>query len=739
VQVTRTLLDWIRRGLALDVDVLRLDTFEQIQQQSQQHLVSPWGLDEQEAFDGATTLHVRPASGPAGEARGALWLSPRGAFGHYLRRTLSGGGPLPVPEREAICRDVLDILQRGNLLQPMPGVNGRPGYRLKSAGLRWCAGEGTRAFHDPLRIPNLPEGGGRTNPFFIRVYRELATEFHRMEAREHTAQVPSDVRQEREQDFRAGRLPILFCSPTMELGVDIAELVVVNLRNVPPTPANYAQRSGRAGRSGQPALVFAYCTSGSPHDQYFLARPERMVAGQVLPPRLDLGNEDLVRAHIHSIWLAQSGLSLGRSLMDILDMQGGPNQAPSAPLLPSVRDALDNAHARARARVCAERILLAMKGELARADWWTPDWLDQVLARLPLAFEEACERWRTLYRAAWRQRAIQDQIVIDHSRPAHERERAKNLRREAETQLELLTRAENLAQSDFYSYRYLASEGFLPGYSFPRLPLSAYIPARQTRAGRDEFVTRPRFLAISEFGPRAIVYHKGSRYRIHRVLLPVPDDPTHTSVALTRAKRCDECGYLHALGAGPGPDRCERCEALLPGERSNLFRLQNVSTRRRDKITCDEEERLRLGYILRTGVRFAQHEGETVCRLATVREGETEIARMHYGPAATLWRFNLGWRRSRQETGFMLDVERGLWGSNHRPGRSGARRRRSGAPGDARHPLRGRSAKLPPIRGHGPRTHRRLHGLPPGRTEDRPPGLLPTRGLRAGGRATPRR
>ena len=93
-------------------------------------------------------------------------------------------------------------------------------------------------------------------------------------------------------------------------------------------------------------------------------------------------------------------------------------------------------------------------------------------------------------------------MAIDPRAPAHAREEARRRQGEAFGQISLLNNEDaERGQSDFYTYRYLASEGFLPGYSFPRLPLAAYIPGAMRRSG--DYVQRPRFVAINEFGPGA--------------------------------------------------------------------------------------------------------------------------------------------------------------------------------------------------------------------------------------------
>src|SRR6185503_1607097 len=199
--------------------------------------------------------------------------------------------------------------------------------------------------------------GSTPNKYFVELFRTRIQALRGVSSREHTAQVPSQLRVLREIEFRAAKLPILFCSPTMELGIDIKDLNAVNLRNVPPTPANYAQRSGRAGRSGQPALVFTYCSFGSPHDQYFFKHPELMVSGQVQTPRLDVTNEDLIRSHVHAIWLRETGLDLVNTIAELLDLSGEP---PLLQLLPDVNEKVRSRIAAQQAAVRARKLLEAL-------------------------------------------------------------------------------------------------------------------------------------------------------------------------------------------------------------------------------------------------------------------------------------------------------------------------------------------------------------------------------------------
>jgi ATP-dependent helicase YprA (DUF1998 family) len=663
-KIAKTLLDYMRRELAIKVDYLDSNYQERIQQLSSQRLIDPWAIDENERMEYASVLIPRSSGGDDGRGN-FTYVSGRGGFGMFLRRMgtfseydAAAYGRLGLDDTEQIIRDLLAGLRVAGLVEvTREPTNDQdvPGYQLVASAMRWHAGEGLKSFHDPIRVPRESRDGGRPNEFFVEFYRSVAASLIGLVAHEHTAQVPYAEREKREKQFRAGKLPILYCSPTMELGVDIAELNVVNLRNVPPTPANYAQRSGRAGRSGQPALVFTYCSGGSPHDQYFFRRPERMVAGMVAPPRLDLSNEDLLRSHIHAIWLAETGIDLKDTLKEILDMGGDP---PSLQLLPEVLQEAEAQTARMAARQRAEQVLQSI------SDVADPQGLlDVTMENIVRAFDAACERWRGLYWSALKQVKLQEDIRRDPTRSMTDKRQAERLRREALSQIDLLTEVSNLAQSDFYSYRYFATEGFLPGYSFPRLPISAFIPARKVQQ-RDEFLSRPRFLAISEFGPRAIIYHEGSRYIINQVIMPVTDN--EDGPLTTQIKQCSHCGYIHPVSPQNNFDLCQRCGMTLELALSPMLRLQNVVTKRRDRINSDEEDRLRLGYEIRTGVRFKERDGQLDIRTALVQHGDQSVARLTYAQTATLWRINLGWtRRDRSKApGFVLDIERGYWGRN---------------------------------------------------------------------------
>ena len=129
----------------------------------------------------------------------------------------------------------------------------------------------------------------------------------------------------------------------------------------------------------------------------------------------------------------------------------------------------------------------------------------------------------------------------------YEKRTAQTRHQQAIDQLNLL-QGSATNTSDFYTYRYLATEGFLPGYNFPRLPLMAYVPATNDNKGRQTYLQRPRFLALSEFGPRSLVYHEGRAFRVVRALIAASQAGTAAAdvrLPTTSVRICATCGAGH--------------------------------------------------------------------------------------------------------------------------------------------------------------------------------------------------
>lgn len=119
-----------------------------------------------------------------------------------------------------------------------------------------------------------------------------------MRVEEHTAQLASEKASQYQNDFKSKKINVLSCSTTFELGVNVGDLQTVLMRDMPPTPANYAQRAGRAGRSKEAAAyALTFCQNTS-HDLNYFADPTPMIIGKIQPPIFDINNDKIVLRHI---------------------------------------------------------------------------------------------------------------------------------------------------------------------------------------------------------------------------------------------------------------------------------------------------------------------------------------------------------------------------------------------------------------------------------------------------------
>jgi DEAD/DEAH box helicase domain-containing protein len=118
---------------------------------------------------------------------------------------------------------------------------------------------------------------------------------------EHSAQQSRNRLNELEDQFKNEQINILSCSTTMEMGVDIGNLSAVAMNNVPPMPANYLQRAGRAGRRNESKSLSITLCPAHPLGLRSFNNPEWILEHEIASPRVSFDSTVLVQRHINSM------------------------------------------------------------------------------------------------------------------------------------------------------------------------------------------------------------------------------------------------------------------------------------------------------------------------------------------------------------------------------------------------------------------------------------------------------
>lgn len=186
-----------------------------------------------------------------------------------------------------------------------PGItDGAPLFRCKKCGRTTFYNVKNMCAYvacDGMIEPYDPRADWEKN-HYVRLYR--SEKMKPLQIKEHTAQLSKDRMTQYQEAFVKGKINALSCSTTFEMGVDVGSLETVYMRDVPPGPANYVQRAGRAGRAKQSAAFVMTYAKLSSHDFTYYNTPEKMISGSITAPVFSMENEKVIYRHIFAIALS---------------------------------------------------------------------------------------------------------------------------------------------------------------------------------------------------------------------------------------------------------------------------------------------------------------------------------------------------------------------------------------------------------------------------------------------------
>ena len=447
----------------------------------------------------------------------------------------------------------------------------------------------------------------------------IKSHYTMLRPREHTAMVPTAEREKLEQIFKgeSDAVNVLVCTQTLEMGVDIGALDAILMRNVPPSPANYWQRAGRAGRRHRMAVNLTYCRQVN-HDRAYFDDPLKMLNGRVDPPSFNMSNELMVAKHVHATVITAL-FKLGRDDASLTEQEREEINDVLHACFPQFTSAylfdetgalrlrpfevsrlmviIDNYHAqvtaavqRAFAQGWPERDAAAVTDDrLKQHVNDMPQELQQVVNRLFRRLKWATTQMEDLGRIRARFGALDDEQESFYNRCNRYVRRVKGARRRG--------RAAAEGVDDIVTYSVLASEGFLPGYGLESGSVVGMAQVPISVVGLNDFdLPRPPSIAIREYVPGNLIYANGQRFVPRRYYRDVSEDKAEElqlEVSLEREA-------IHAVHGNATGDPSATEVTSIP--------ICDVLLLHQSRISDEEENRFQMGVSI-YGRELDQHNG----------------------------------------------------------------------------------------------------------------------------------